>query len=91
MVLVVDPAVRSKIDPALVAEALEPTHSQSQVAVMLAEERSVGEVASATDRQASTAPIPETDVRARIRAQESDGQSRPGTAGAVAFQPAGHR
>ena len=54
LVLVVDPASRSTIDTGLVAAALDLTPSQSQVAVMLAEGRSVLDIATATGRQPST-------------------------------------
>ena len=54
LVLVVDPASRPRTDPALVAAALDLTPSQAQVAVMLAEGRSVRDIAAATGRQAST-------------------------------------
>ena len=54
LVLVVDPASRSRIDPAVVASALDLTPSQSEVAVMLAEGLSVHAIAAATGRQPST-------------------------------------
>ena len=54
LVLVVDPTSRPTIDPAMVAAALDLTPSQSQVAVMLAEGRSVPDIAAATGRQPST-------------------------------------
>ena len=54
LVLVVDPASRSTIDPAVVASALGLTPSQSAVAVMLAEGLSVDAIATATGRQPST-------------------------------------
>lgn len=54
LVLVVDPARRARVEPALVAQALDLTPAESQVAVMLAEGRSVGEIAAATGRKAST-------------------------------------
>ena len=53
-VLVVDPASRPRTDPALVAAALDLTPSQSQVAVMLAQGRSVQDIAATTGRQPST-------------------------------------
>ena len=53
-VLVVDPAMRPRLDPSVVAAALDLTPSQSQVAVMLAQGRSVHDIASTTGRQPST-------------------------------------
>ena len=54
LVLVVDPASRPRIDPVLVAAALDLTPSQSQVAVMLTQGRSVHDIAATTGRQPST-------------------------------------
>ena len=54
LVLVVDPARRPRVDAGQVAAVLGLTPSQSQVAVMLAEGRSVRDIAAATGRQAST-------------------------------------
>ena len=54
LALIVDPARRVRVDPGLVAQALNLTPAESQVAVMLAEGKSVGEVAAATGRKAST-------------------------------------
>ena len=54
LVLVVDPASRPRIDPTLVAEALDLTPSQSEVAVMLAAGHGIQDIALATGRQPST-------------------------------------
>lgn len=54
LVLVVDPASRSSIDPAVVASTLDLTPSQSEVAVMLTQGLSVQAIAAATGRQQST-------------------------------------
>ena len=48
LVLVVDPARRPRIDPARVAQVLDLSPSQGRVAALLAEGRSVGEIAEAT-------------------------------------------
>ena len=50
LVLLVEPARRPRIDPDLVAESLELTPGESQVAVWLAEGKSVDEMARATGR-----------------------------------------
>ena len=57
LVLVVDPASRPRIDREQVAAALDLTPSQSEVAVMLTEGRSVRDIALATGRQASTVRV----------------------------------
>ena len=54
LVLVVDPARRARVDPELVAQALGLTPAESHVAVMLAEGRSVRDIAVATGRKDST-------------------------------------
>ena len=54
LMVVVDPSGRSRIDPAVVASALDLTPSQSEVAVMLAEGQSVHTIATTTGRQPST-------------------------------------
>ncbi len=54
LVLVVDPASHTRIDPAVVAVALGLTGMESRVAVLLAEGMSVREVAAATGRGEST-------------------------------------
>ena len=54
LVLVVDPEIRARIDPALVAASLGLTAVESQVAAMLAEGRSVREIATATGRKERT-------------------------------------
>ena len=54
LVLVVDPATRGEIDPAVVSSALDLTPSQSEVAVMLTQGFSVQAIATATGRQPST-------------------------------------
>ena len=53
LALVVDPASRPRVAPALVASVLGLTPAQSQVAALLAEGLSVNEVAAATHRQAN--------------------------------------
>ena len=54
LLLVVDPSSRSRVDPAVVATALDLTPSQSEVAVKLAEGLSVHDIAATTGRQPST-------------------------------------
>ena len=54
LVLLVDPASRSRIDPARVAQALGLTPAEGRVAALLAEGRPVREIAAATGNQAST-------------------------------------
>ena len=54
LVLVADPARRTRIDPAVAAAALGLTGMESRVAVLLAEGLSVREVAAATGRKEST-------------------------------------
>ena len=54
LVLVVDPANRARIDAGLVAEALSLTPAESQVAVLLAEGKTVRELAAATGRSEKT-------------------------------------
>ena len=54
LVLLVDPANRAAIDPAVVAEALDLTRMESRVAVLLAHGMSVSQIATATDRKEST-------------------------------------
>ena len=54
LVLVVDPAGQTRIDPAVAAAALGLTGMESRVAVLLAEGMNVREVAAATDRREST-------------------------------------
>ena len=51
LMLVVDPGARPRIDPALVAEALDLSRAQSQVAAWLAEGRSVRDIAQHTGRR----------------------------------------
>ena len=51
--LIVDPALRVRADPELVAQALNLTPAESHVAVMLADGRSVGDIAAATGRKES--------------------------------------
>ena len=53
-VVVVDPARRPRFDPALVAAGLGLTPMESRVAVLLAEGKSLREVAAATGRKATT-------------------------------------
>ena len=54
LVLVTDPARRTRIDPAVAAAALGLTKMESRVAVLLAEGMNVREVAAATGRREST-------------------------------------
>ena len=54
LVLVTDPARRTRIDPAVAAAALGLTGMESRVAVLLAEGMNVAEVAAATGRKEST-------------------------------------
>ena len=54
LVLLVEPGHRPRIDPDLVAESLGLTPGESQVAVWLAEGRSVDEIALATGRTRNT-------------------------------------
>ena len=54
LVLVVDPMRRARIDPGLVSEALGLTPTQGQVAALLAEGKTVQEIAYATGRKEST-------------------------------------
>ena len=54
LVLVIDPASQTRIDPAVAAAALGLTATESRVAVLLTEGKTVGEVAEATGRGEST-------------------------------------
>lgn len=54
LVLVADPESRPDIDPALVAEALDLTPTEGQVAAWLAEGRTVRDIANATRRKQRT-------------------------------------
>ena len=54
LVLAIDPGSRPRIDSDLVAAALELTPSESQVATLLAEGKTVRDIAVATRRQANT-------------------------------------
>ena len=54
LVLVVDPAARPRVDPAVAAEALGLTGMESRVAVLLAEGMTVRDVAAAMGRAEST-------------------------------------
>ena len=54
LVLVVDPAARPRVDPAVAAEALGLTEMESRVAVLLAEGMTVRDVAAAMGRGEST-------------------------------------
>ena len=54
LVLIVEPGKRSRIDPGLVAKALGLTLAESQIAVWLAEGRTVREIATATGRTVAT-------------------------------------
>lgn len=57
MVLLVDPASRPRLDARLVAEALGLSPAESQVAVMLAEGRTLPDIAAATDRREGTVKV----------------------------------
>ena len=54
LVLVVDPESATRIDPGVVASMLGLTPMESRVAALLAERKTVGEIASATDRSVNT-------------------------------------
>lgn len=54
LMLVVDPASRRRIDPAVAGAVLGLTRMESQVAVLLAEGRSVAQIAAAFGRKEST-------------------------------------
>ena len=54
LVLVVDPAMRSRIDPALVSALFGLTPAESQIAVLLAQNRTIGDIAHATGRGEGT-------------------------------------
>lgn len=57
LVLVVDPTSRPRLNAGLVAEVLNLSVAESQVAVMLAEGRTMRDIAAATGRQASTVKV----------------------------------
>ena len=57
MVLLVDPSSPPRLDARLVAEALGLSASESQVAVMLAEGRTLRDIAAATDRREGTVKV----------------------------------
>ena len=57
LILVVDPASRPRLDAGLVAEILGLTLAESQVAIMLAEGKTIGDVAAASNRQVSTVKV----------------------------------
>ena len=57
MVLLVDPASRPRLDARLVAEALGLSPAESQVAVMLAEGRTLRDIADATGRRQGTVKV----------------------------------
>ena len=54
LVLLVDPATRATVDPAVAATALDLTRMESRVAVLMAQGMSVSQIATATDRKEST-------------------------------------
>ncbi|MDE0387407.1 MAG: LuxR C-terminal-related transcriptional regulator [Rhodospirillales bacterium] len=54
LVLVVDPTRRARIDPGLVSESLGLTPTQGQVAALLAEGKTIREIAVSTGRKEST-------------------------------------
>ena len=71
LVLVADPSRLARIDPGMPAAALGLTPAQSQIAVMLAEGRTVPEIARETGRRESTVRwhIKETFIRHGISRQ----------------------
>ena len=54
LVLLIDPATRGTVDPAVAAAALDLTRMESRVAVLLAQGMSVSQIAAATGRKEST-------------------------------------
>ena len=54
LVLLVEPGIRPRIDPNLVATTLGLTPAESRIAVWLTEGRTVREIATATERQESS-------------------------------------
>ena len=54
LVLIVDPANRTPVDPVMVAACLGLSPAESQVAVLLAQGRTVRDIAAATGRKATT-------------------------------------
>ena len=54
LVLIVDPASRTPVDPVMVAACLGLSPAESQVAVLLAQGRTVRDIAAATGRRATT-------------------------------------
>ena len=54
LVLVVDPAMRSIVDPGLVGAVLGLTPAESQIAVLLARNRTIRDIAAATGRSEGT-------------------------------------
>ena len=57
LVLVVDPTSRPRLNARLVGEVLNLSVAESQVAVMLAEGRTMRDIAVATGRKASTVKV----------------------------------
>ena len=57
LMLVVNPASRPRLDAGSVAEILGLSPAESQVAVMLAEGQTIGDVAAATNRQVNTVKV----------------------------------
>ena len=67
LVLLMDPASQTRIDPAVAAAALGLTRTESRVAVLLAEGKTVREVAEATGRLESTIHTHVKDMFAKHR------------------------
>ena len=57
LVLVIDPLSRPQFDAGLVGSVLGLSAAESQVAVMLAQGRTAGEIAEATGRKTSTVMV----------------------------------
>ena len=57
LVLIVEPGSQPRLDAELVAEALDLSTAESQVAVMLAAGMTIGDVAAATNRQPGTVRV----------------------------------
>ena len=77
LVLVVDPASRTRIDPAMAGAALGLTGTESRVAALLAEGMSIREIAAAMGRKEST-------IRSYVKRMfAKHGLSRQGRTGAA--------
>ena len=66
LVLVVDPAARARVDPALVQEALGLTPAQAGIAVLLAEGLTTRQVAATTGRSGATVRTHVKHIHARL-------------------------